>query len=303
MEKLLLNLLKIQSYSGNEEKIANFIISKLEGFKIKRQFVAKNRFNIIARKGKSKVWLVAHMDTVKSWVEPRIEGDKIFGRGAVDNKGNLATAIKVGKRLNDINLCFTVGEEQDCIGAKSARKIIKNDLAIVMEPTNFEIYSSQRGMIDFEISTKGKQGHSAYADSKDSALQKIIDILYSLKKENWTAFNIGRIEGGIASNIIAPSARATLSVRPETRKEYNTILEKIKKYKILNKIPPYANPKIKGKVKKAFTEMAFFKNSLVFGAGNIGQAHSDHEFILKRDLNSAPEKVISLLKKFSKNNG
>lgn len=302
MNKLLLNLLKIQSYSGNEKKVADFIISKLEGFKIKRQFVAKNRFNIIARKGKSKSWLVAHMDTVKSLVEPRIEKDRIYGRGAVDNKGNIATAIEVGKRLDNINLCFTVGEEHDFIGAKSARKIIRNDLAIVMEPTNFEIYSSQRGMTAFEILTKGKQGHSAYVDGNDSALQKIVDILYNLKKENWTAFNIGKIEGGIAANIIAPSARATLSVRPETRKEYDAILEKIKKYKILNKVPPYANSKIKGKMKKAFTEMAFFKNSFVFGVGRIGQAHSDHEFILKKDLNLAPEKVISLLKKFSKNN-
>ena len=49
MEKLLFNLLKIQSYSGDEKKIADFIILKLKGFKIKRQFVAKNRFNIIAR--------------------------------------------------------------------------------------------------------------------------------------------------------------------------------------------------------------------------------------------------------------
>lgn len=302
MEKLLLNLLKIQSYSGNEEKIADFIISKLEGFKIKRQFVTKNRFNIIARKGKSKVWLAAHMDTVKSWVEPRIEGDKIYGRGAVDNKGNIAVAIEVGKRLNDINLCFTVGEEQDFIGAKSARKIIGDDLAIVMEPTNFEIYSSQRGMIIFEILAKGRQGHSAYVDSKDSALHKMVDILHDLKKKDWTAFNIGTIEGGVAENIIAPSARATLSVRPETKKEFEHVLREMKKYKVLNKIPPYVNSKIKGKMKKAFTEMAFLKNSFVYGVGDIGQAHSDCEFILKKDLNDAPEKVIELLRRLDNHN-
>ena len=240
------------------------------------------------------------MDTVKSWVEPRIEGNKIYGRGAVDNKGNIAAAIEVGRGLDNINLCFTVGEEHDFIGAKAAKKIIGDDLAIVMEPTDFEIYSSQRGMIAFEISVKGKQGHSAYVDSKDSALHKIVDILCKLKKENWTAFNIGTIEGGVAENIVASSAKAVLSVRPETEKDFNSILEKIKKYKVLNKIFPYSNPKIKGKMKKAFTEMAFFKNSFVFGVGKIGQAHSDHEFILKEDLAAALEKIIKLVNKFSK---
>lgn len=301
MEKLILNLLKIESYSGNEKKIADFVISKLEGFKIKRQFVAKNRFNIIAKKGNSKIWLLAHMDTVKSWIEPRIEGNKIYGRGSVDNKGNIASAIEVGKRLEDINLCFTVGEEHDFIGAKSARKIIRNDFVVVMEPTNFEIYSGQRGMIEFEISTKGKQGHSAYANSKDNAIQKMANILVNLEKKNWTAFNVGKIEGGIAANIIAPVASAIISVRPETTKEYNSILKDIRNFKILNKIPPIMNQKIKGKIKKAFTEMAFFENSIVFGVGDFKQAHSDNEHILKEDLKLAPEKIIKLLEKISKN--
>lgn len=300
MDKLLISLLKIQSYSGDEERIAKFIVSKLKGFKIKRQFVAKNRYNIIARKGISKVWLVAHMDTVKSWVEPKVEGNKIYGRGAVDNKGNIAAAIEVGKQLSDINLCFTVGEEQDFIGAKSARKIIKNDLAIVMEPTNFEVYSRQRGIVNFEISTKGKQEHSAYSSGKNNAIQKLVKILLDLERKKWTAFNLGKIEGGIASNIVAPSAEVSLSARPETMKEYLSILKKVRNYRIKNKIPPYSNPKIKGKLKKAFTEMAFFKNSLVFGAGRIGQAHSNHEFIFKKDLNVAPEKIIDLINRFSK---
>lgn len=219
MEKLILDLLKIESYSGNEERIANFIISKLKGFKITRQFVTKNRFNIITKKGSSGLWLLAHMDTVNSWVEPRIKGDKIYGRGAVNNKGNITTAMEIGKHLENINLCFTVGEEHDFVGAKAAQKIIKNDLVVVMEPTNFEIYSKQRGMIGFEILTKGKQEHSAYTNGKNNAIQKITSILTDLEKRKWTAFNVGKIEGGIAANIVAPWAKAILSVRPETTEE------------------------------------------------------------------------------------
>jgi acetylornithine deacetylase len=242
------------------------------------------------------------MDTVKSWIEPRMEKDKVYGRGAVDNKGNIAVAIEVGRRLNDINLCFTVDEEHGFSGAKAARKIIKNDLAVVMEPTNFEIYSGQRGMIAFEIITRGKQIHSAYADGKNSAIQKIVDIIADFKKKNWTAFNVGKIEGGIAANIVAPSAKATLSVRPKTKKEFNSVLREIRKYIILDKFPPHVNLKIKGKIMEPFTEMAFFPNSICFGVGNIAQAHSDCEFISRKDLKLAPEKFINLIKNFSKNN-
>lgn len=301
MNELLLKLLKTQSYSGNEERVANFIISRLKGFKVKRQIVGKNRFNIVAQKGNSKIWLVAHMDTVRSWVKPRIEKDKIYGRGSVDNKGNIAAAIEAGKKLDDINLCFTVGEERDFIGAKFAKKIIKNDLAIVMEPTNFQVYSGQRGMIDFEVSTEGKQYHSAYVKDKDNAIQKITEILSELSKENWTAFNIGKIEGGTAANIVPSKAKASLSVRPESREEFEFILRKIKKYKIINKFPPRFNQKIKGKMLKVFTEMAFLPNSICFGVGDIKQAHSDAEFIFKRDLNLAPDRIIGLVKRLSRN--
>lgn len=302
MEELLLKLLEIQSYSGNEKKIADFIISKLEGFDIERQFIGKGRYNIFAKKGNSKIWLVVHMDTVKSWVEPRIVKNKIYGRGAVDNKGNIAAAIEAGKRLNDINLCFTVGEEADFIGAKLAGKIIKNDLAIVMEPTNFQLYSGQRGMIDFEIVTKGKQYHSAFVNSKDSAIQKLMDILSKLDKEKWTAFNVGKIEGGIAANIVAAEARALVSARPKSNYEYQSILKKISKYKIINKHPPNINQKIKGKIVEYFTEMAFLRNCICFGAGNMKQAHSDYEYITKKELQLAPEKIVNLIKKLSRNN-
>lgn len=291
-----MNLIKIESFSGNEIKIADFIISQLENFKINKQFIDKDRFNVIARKGKSRVWLLAHMDTVKGWVDPRESRNKIFGRGAVDNKGNIATAIKVGNELDNINLCFTIGEEEDFVGAKHAKKIIKNDMVIVMEPTDFEVYSSQRGVIIIEMRCKGKQGHSAYQNTNNNALHNLVDNLYKLKQQGWTSFNIGTIEGGIAPNVTAPFAKAIFSIRPQTMHEYKSILNTVKNYKIIKKIPSYKNKKISGKMRNGFTEMCFFKNSILFGVGKAEQAHSEKEYILKEDLLCAPEKLMLLIK-------
>ena len=57
IEKLLLDLVKIPSVSGQEKAVGEYIYQKLEkigGFKLEKQFIDKDRFNIIARKGKPK---------------------------------------------------------------------------------------------------------------------------------------------------------------------------------------------------------------------------------------------------------
>ena len=48
-------------------------------------------------------------------------------------------------------------------------------------------------------------------------------------------------------------------------------------------------------IAKGFSEMAFFDNSIEFGAGDIAYAHTDNEHILRKDLNMLPEKLKALL--------
>lgn len=304
IEKLLLKLVKIESVSGKEKEIANFIVAQLKGFKIKKQYVSKERFNIIVRKGTSEKWIVCHMDTVPGKVKVRITKDRIYGRGACDNKGNIAGALIAAKKLENINLLFTVGEEYDFIGAKKTK--IKGSRIIIMEPTEFQIISGQRGVVTFLIRTKGLAKHSAQPFKKnDNAISRMVNILSSLEKFNWTAFNIGLIDGGTAKNIVADKSEAIISVRPNDMMEYRSILREIKKKKysnldvemiLENAIPPVKNKKVSGKIAPYFTEMAFFENSFVFGAGSIDEAHSDDEFIKKKDLNNLVDKLASLLR-------
>src|SRR3989344_1921476 len=110
IEQLLIRLIRVPSPSGQEKNIGEFIIQQLKNFKIQKQTVAKNRFNIIAKKGISKKWLVAHMDTVPGNMPIKITKDHISGRGACDNKQSIAASILVGETLDNINLLFTVGE-------------------------------------------------------------------------------------------------------------------------------------------------------------------------------------------------
>lgn len=303
IESLLLELLKIPSVSGNENGIANFIVQNLEGFKIEKQFISKDRFNIIAKKGNSDVWLVGHLDTVPGVVPIKITKDRIYGRGACDNKGNLAGAILVGKRMKNINLLFTVGEEVDFAGAKRAK--IKGSKIIVLEPTMLKILTSQLGIVAYSVITKGNEKHTSLPFiSRENAIHEQMKIYNYLEVKNFNAFNVGKIIGGLADNVVAGSAMMDISLRPKNIKEYSQALKTFKllpesfKCKVLLKhgyAPFFSNLPITGETAQFFSEMRFFENSLLFGAGNIKQAHADSEYILRSQLRALEKGLLGII--------
>jgi acetylornithine deacetylase/succinyl-diaminopimelate desuccinylase-like protein len=305
IEKLLIDLLRVDSVSGNEGMVAARIESELNGFTVKRQYVSKTRFNIIAQKGKSDIWMVAHMDTVPPFLPVKVTPDKIFGRGAIDNKGNIAGAIFAARQMPDINLLFTVGEEVDFIGAKNVD--IKGK-AIILEPTGFKTIVAQCGVISVRLITRGDQKHSSLlARDDESALHALIKTLGTLMKKEWFRFNIGVISGGVAENVVAGSAVATISVRPRNRAEFSDVLRTVRalrgvKVEIINKLPPFVSG-LAGDIRWGgsrepaafFSELSFFKKGVLFGAGSIAQAHTPGEYIKRKDLKRLPGGLLKLV--------
>ena len=307
VEKLLIDLIDRESITGNEATVAGFIESKLSGFRMSRQYISRERFNVVAQKGNSDVWIVAHMDTVPPFFSAKVTKDKIFGRGSIDNKGNIAGAIMAARRLSDINLLFTVGEEKDSIGARKAN--IKGR-AIVMEPTNFKVRTAQCGVVAARITAEGGEKHSSLlAEKNESAIYTLINALHELSKKNWHCFNVGIIKGGVAPNVVAGSAEAEFSVRPKNRKEFENILSTFKTLKnvkvgIIQKALPFKSHISKGRLLSEpvsfFSELPCFKEGVLFGVGDIAQAHTVKEFVLRKDLTMLPDKlieVVTLIKK------
>ena len=310
LENKLITALKIGSYSGNEGAFCKYIEKIIpKDFSIKKHVVSKGRYNITASRGNSNVWIVCHTDTVPGDVPIRITKDKIFGRGAIDNKGNIISAIEATRLIGDINFLFTVGEEVDFAGARASKDLV-NGVAIVMEPTNFKIRTSQCGVISFNIVSKGVRAHSSLdVGIKNHAMNKMMKTLNELLKQKWHRLNIGPIEGGVAANIISKEIRASLSVRPKSVDEFKTImsyLSAIKEVKIdiINALKPKTKSiAIKGAIEDPvafFSELAFFERGVVFGVGDINLAHTDTEHILRRDLELAPSKISDLVASLSK---
>lgn len=236
-------LVEIESISGNEYKVGEYLHSYLtaHNFTVERQHVdplaadaESSRFNLLVYSGdkhSARVLLSSHIDTVPPyWPYDNRENNQIWGRGSVDAKGCVATQIQAVEELlatgeiagRDVALLFVVGEE---IGGDGMRKA--NDLGlswetvIFGEPTELKLASGHKGSLGFNIKATGKAGHSGYPWLGENANSMLIPALVALdrlelpssKKYGNTTLNIGKMEGGVAGNVIAETAKAQIQIR------------------------------------------------------------------------------------------
>ena len=234
-------LIEIDSITGNEYEVGKYLVSYLEqhNFTVETQEVealaSSNgpRRNILAWKGKqrkTRTLVTSHIDTVPPFWPYKREGDEIWGRGSADAKGSVATQIIAFEELyavgkiseGDVALLFVVGEEQHGDGMKRANDLGMNWKTVIFgEPTELKLASGHKGITVFEITAKGKAGHSGYPQLGRNANAMLIPALNALlhvelpwsEKYGNTTLNIGRIEGGVAANVIPEDAKAKVAIR------------------------------------------------------------------------------------------
>ncbi|MCU0239162.1 MAG: M20/M25/M40 family metallo-hydrolase [Pyrinomonadaceae bacterium] len=244
--ELTTSLMKIPSVSGEEEAVGFFLRDYLEslGWTVELQAVSENQNNVIAYLNETpKVFLSTHMDVVPPHIPPTEDEEKIYGRGACDAKGIIASQITAAQELrkqgiDEIGLLFTVDEEQSSTGAKVANEheiAKKCEFLINGEPTDNDLAIGSKGSLRLFLRTKGKAAHSAYPEEGDSAIEKLLDVLADLRQTDLpddeffgeTTMNIGTISGGLKTNIIPPNAEAGLHIRLVT--DEKPIVEKLEK--------------------------------------------------------------------------
>jgi acetylornithine deacetylase len=158
------------------------------GFTVDLQETAPSRPNVIAHwkgtGGGKSLLLTGHTDVVSGEnmiynpFEARIENGRLYGRGAQDMKGGLASilgavaALKTGgfSPKGDIILGFVTDEEYLSIDTDALVKIVNADAAILTEPTGCEICIAHKGFIWLTLTTYGKAAHgSLYSEGVDAA--------------------------------------------------------------------------------------------------------------------------------------
>jgi acetylornithine deacetylase len=319
-------LIEIPSVTGDEKSVGEFLVSYLDdlGYRVVKQEVAQDRFNVFATTDRPpRVVLSTHMDTVPPYIQSSEDEEKIFGRGACDAKGIIAAQIMAAELLREegikeVGLLFTVDEEQGSLGAQAANNHKLEpppEYLINGEPTDNKLASATKGSLRLTVKTNGRASHSAYPEEGESAIEKLLDVLESVRKCEWpsdpvlgeTTCNIGVIGGGTRPNVVPATAHAELQFRLVSEVEpVKTILEKAiagrAEIEYLSAHEPVRLQTIKGFEKcvvRFTTDIPYLSGwgkPLLLGPGSILNAHTDHESVEKRELEEAINLYVGLVR-------
>jgi acetylornithine deacetylase len=135
--------------------------------------------------------LCAHSDTVgvtgmEAPHQPRIDGDRLYGRGAYDMKAGLAAALVACRDAatlslgGDVVVACVADEEHASLGVQEVLTEVDADAAIVTEPTELEICVAHRGFAWIEVEVTGHAAHGSRPDLGVDAIVKTGPILTAL---------------------------------------------------------------------------------------------------------------------------
>lgn len=331
--------------------IFDYIRAQLPDFTVEVIDHGAGAVSLFAVRGEPTRVFNVHLDTVPSspaWTaDPltlRVTEDRAIGLGACDIKGAAACLIAAAQvTQGDAAFLFSSDEEANdprCIAAFLARDHGFSE-AIIAEPTQGQAVLAHRGISAVRMAFKGQAGHA----SAENALS--LSALHNAMRWGTTAldfvqgqhhlrfggltglrFNIGRVEGGIKANMIAPSAEVRFGFRPLPSQDMDVLHAQFRDFANADALAEYEEtfrgPSLpSGDVARAeerrlaardladelglpignavdfWTEASLFSQAgltaLVYGPGDIAQAHTADEWISLEQLQSYADSVVRIL--------
>ncbi len=365
-----MELVSIKSPSKNEKEIVIYVKSKLKSIglevnidKCGRKF-GSNAGNIIAiyrtknPSGSIPIFLTAHLDTVKvdGEIIPVIKNGKIYNKNkdsilGGDDKVAVAAIIEilnVIKEKNiptgDIYIIFTVSEEIGVLGAKNMNmEMVKAKYGFAFDSDGDIGTIINRAPFHNSIFAefKGKAAHAGIEPEKGINSIKAASVAISNMKvgriDKESTCNVGKIEGGVATNIVAENTKLEMEARSLKLSKLNTITKKIinnlkkgasdvgtgLKYKVKREYNGFKinENEIPVKVAKSAIKKLDIKTKIIsYGGGsdiNIFNAkgkiavnlsagmenvHSSKEFVKIKQLEKLAELVLNICKIIIKQN-
>jgi len=334
--------------------IFDYIRAQLPDFRVEVTDHGAGAVSLFAVRGNPRRVFNVHLDTVPSspaWTaDPfrlRVTGDRAIGLGACDIKGAAAALIAAAQAgKGDAAFLFSSDEEANdarCIAAFLARNEKEYGFreAVIAEPTRGEAVLAHRGIAAVRMAFKGQAGHA----SAENALQ--LSALHNAMRWGAAAldhveaqkhlrfggltglrFNIGKVEGGIKANMIAPGAEVRFGFRPLPSQDADELHATFKALANPDALaeyePTFWGPSLpSGDVARAeerrlqardladelglpignavdfWTEASLFSaaglTALVYGPGDIAQAHTADEWVSLEQLRHYAETVAKLL--------
>jgi acetylornithine deacetylase len=327
----------------------DYLQQALTGFSFQLTDFGAGAIALLAVRGNPKYVFNVHMDTVPdspAWsADPhvlRVTADRAIGLGACDIKGAAACLVAAAAQTTgDAAFLFSTDEEANdarCIAGFLAQKH-DFEAAIVAEPTQAQAVLAHRGISSVLMRFRGTAGHASGAQAMEqSALHQAIrfggralDFVQSQAGESFGGlsglrFNIGRIEGGIKANVIAPAAELRFGFRPLPSHSVESLLDTFRGFASVDALAhfeeTFRGPSLPSggdtdaKFARAaalaaelalpvgppvdfWTEASLFSaagmTALVYGPGDIAQAHTADEWVALEQLESVARTYLRLL--------
>jgi acetylornithine deacetylase len=315
-------LVDIDSTTGREGDAGAFLASYLRGrgFSVTEQRVDSTRFNVIAvPSSDAAVVFSTHFDCVPPFFPSRVEGDRVFGRGSCDAKGILVAQVAAADTLmrageSRAGLVFVVGEERGSDGARRANEAASGGCRYLIdgEPTDNRLGLATRGILRLKLIARGRAAHSSFPELGESAIDTLIDALIELRSIELpsdpalgrTHYTVGLISGGVAPNVVSPSAEAevmfrTVSDAAEIRRAVAALQRRVTIEHVLE-VPPVRLTTIPGYDAAVFpytTDIPFLPGwgePLLFGPGSIHAAHTADESVSIAELTEAADHYVRI---------
>jgi succinyl-diaminopimelate desuccinylase len=191
-----------------------------------------------------------HLDVVPGLGEqfqPRIEGDRLYGRGAYDMKGGLAAMMCAVHDLSAqkdvrVRLIIVPDEESEDIERRSSDDLVRRgyvgDFAITGEPTDLHIGIQAKGVLACRIQVHGRAAHGSTPWLGDNAIVKAVDVFRRIESMPFSressemfdrpSINLGRIVGGDAPNKVPDACVMDIDIRYLPNQDPGDILEEIR---------------------------------------------------------------------------
>jgi acetylornithine deacetylase len=330
--------------------IFDYLRANLPGFDCTPTDHGAGAVSLLAVRGRPKILFNVHLDTVPDsphWsaspFELRTTDERAIGLGACDIKGAAAALLAAAQAGDgDAAFLFTTDEEANdarCIAAFLAQKK-SFEAVVVAEPTRGEAVLAHRGISSVLMRFAGRAGHaSGEQTANDSALHQAVrwsgralDHVDSLAHARFGGltglrFNIGRIDGGIKANMIAPTAELRFGFRPLPSMDIDDLLATFRGFADVEPAEfteTFRGPALPaGNIAQAearrlaardvadaldiaignavdfWTEAALFSQAgytaFVYGPGDIAQAHTADEWVALGQLQRYAESICRIL--------
>jgi acetylornithine deacetylase len=201
---LLAQLVAIESVNptlvaggAGEAELARFVAEWFERRRVPVEYhdLEGSRANVVARvsghgSGRS-LLLNGHLDTVgtggdDAGLSPRVDGNRLYGRGAYDMKGSVAAVMLVAATVaehplaGDLIVTAVADEEAYSIGSEAIAATVRADAAIVAEPTEMRVAVAHKGFVWLEVATDGVAAHGSRYDLGVDAIARMGSTLVGL---------------------------------------------------------------------------------------------------------------------------